>query len=444
MVGRKAHEKMSFPVRVFGTVVCIMFYRLLSNIPLPFVDTSMLDMMYDMSGSMGMLNLLTGGNLSRMSIASLGISPYISSSIIIQLFSIMIPPLAALQRDGAVGRKRIKQLTMVLSGVFAGISGAALVYSYWTSGLMLIDSWEQGLIPWVCMVAAALIFTQMGQYIDDALFGNGISLFLLAGILCSVPSGLMSTVENLMSMENGAILTGLFIGAVVLLFGFLYFVHRCERVYPVSYSQKAPDERTRDVSVLSLKLLASSVMPVIFASTILALPSAVSMFLGRDIAWLSIFDTSSWFDSSEPWTSIGIPIYLFLIFMFTSYSQSMSVNETEIADQMRRNGCVIEGVAPGEPTEAFLHKEMSALNKLGALVLSVVAFVPIAAFQLLDVSTGGLLGTSMILIVSIMYDTWYAFRVEAVSYSYSRYMRRMKPRAKLKDGFCLLNRKVRN
>ena len=176
----KVPKRLTLPQQMAGTLLCLLVYRLLSCVPLPFMNTAMIEILMGAGGSMGLLNVLTGGNLSRMSIAALGVSPYITASIFVQLFGIIIPPVAAMQRDGAVGRKKIKRLTVALSGIFAVLTASGMMYGYWQAGLLTVGVWYGAVIPGVLMVAASLLVTWMGQLIDDKFFGNGVSLLLLA------------------------------------------------------------------------------------------------------------------------------------------------------------------------------------------------------------------------------------------------------------------------
>ena len=439
----KVPKRLTLPQQMAGTLLCLLVYRLLSCVPLPFMNTAMIEILMGAGGSMGLLNVLTGGNLSRMSIAALGVSPYITASIFVQLFGIIIPPVAAMQRDGAVGRKKIKRLTVVLSGIFAVLTAAGMMCGYWQAGLLTVGAWYGAVVPGALMVAASLLVTWMGQLIDDKFFGNGVSLLLLAGIVSTLPGELWLIGKSVWTAYQAV---GVAVFAVVLfvLFMFVYFMLRSERVYQVSYMTKISGAPLpKEDSVLSLKLLSSSVMPVIFASSVLAVPAVVQAIVGHEIEWMKIFQTNYWLRPEIPWASAGIPIYLGLIFFFTRYSQSMSMNEIEMADALRKSGCVIEGVAPGLETELFLRKEMAQLNRLGALMLSLVAFLPIVGGQLFYLPSVSVFGTSMILIVSVVMDAWYVFRVEYKSLRYTRCQKKMIEGQQGKNQFVLLDQKVR-
>lgn len=440
----KGRSKWTLSGRIFGTLMCLVLYRLVSCVPLPFLDLAVVQDLYADSPSLSLLSLMTGGDVSRVSWAALGISPYISASIFIQLFAILIPPLASLQRDGAVGRKKMKSLTVELSCVFAAFTACGLMFNYRQSGILVSQAWYAFAVPVVILVLMALVFTWMGQMIDDRLFGNGISLFLLTGIVSSLPASLQAAGPALRNMTVPSYVSiGCFAVLIVAVFGFVYFIQGCYAVYPVSYTQKPSSDRlTKEASVLKLKLLSSSVMPVIFASAVLSVPDLIESVFGKTIVWLNVFRTSCWFDAQMPWASIGIPVYLLLIFGFTRYSQAITVSEVEMADQMRRAGCVLEGVAPGIETELFLKKEMQVLNTRGAFALCIVACLPIIAARVFQIPSVDLLGTSVILIVSVLADTWYAFRVEQKSSAYLFCLKQFRMKKRGLENFCLLNRKA--
>ena len=441
------YDKKSLPLRIFGTIMCIVLYRAMSSVPLPYVNGEYIRNMFGSDSSLGMLNLLTGGNLSQMSIAALGISPYITASIFLQLASVLIPSLAALQKDGFVGQKKFQQVTVILSCFIAVFSGAMLIINYRSAGLLISQEWYATVIPICFLVGSSTLLSLLGKLIDDHLFGNGISLFLLAGIVCNLPSSLSSSITTVRSIGavsgHEYLSLGLFIALLLVMFVFTCWMYACELRLPLMYSHKAVTNMdiVEDSSVLPLKMLSSSVMPVIFASSVLAFPSLVQLFLGKQWVILRIFNTQSWLKVDDPFASIGIVIYFGLIFFFSRYSQTLNVNEVEVSDNLRKSGCVIKGVAQGRETELYLKDKFSKLNTMGSFCLCLVSFLPILFSNVFGIGSIALLGTSLILIVSIVQDTWYNWKVEHKGQSYLACVPVLSTTRRNRDSdFCLLER----
>ena len=441
------YDKKSLPLRIFGTIMCIVLYRMLSSIPLPYVNGDYIRDLFGSDSSLGMLNLLTGGNLAQMSIAALGISPYITASIFLQLASVLVPGLAALQKDGFVGQKKFQQITVILSCFIAVFSGSMLVLNYRSAGLLISQEWYVAVIPICFLVASSTLLSLLGKIIDDHLFGNGISLFLLAGIVCNLPSSLSSSITTVREIGADSIgeypAVGLFIVLLMVMFMFTCWMYACELRVPLMYSHKAVTKMdiVEDSSVLPLKMLSSSVMPVIFASSVLAFPSLVQLFLGKQWSVLRIFNTSNWLKADDPFASIGIIIYFGLIFFFSRYSQSLNVNEVEVSENLRKSGCVIQGVAQGRETELYLKDQFSKLNRMGSICLCLVSFLPILFSNVFHIGSIALIGTSLILLVSIVQDTWYNWKVEHKGQSYLACVPTLNSSRRNRDfDFCLLEK----
>ena len=178
-------KQMSFKKRLIFTVALLLLYRLCSHIPLPFVDSDYVKALIGMNGSLGLLNTLTGGNLANMSIVALGITPYITASIVLQLMGVLIPSLAEMQRDGSTGQEKFKRINIVLAVILGLLQSGAMMYGYGESGILKPYTWYSVLIPTVIMTVSVFGLSFVGQYITDYLFGNGVSLLLVTGILCS-------------------------------------------------------------------------------------------------------------------------------------------------------------------------------------------------------------------------------------------------------------------
>ena len=424
-------KKKSLAKRVIGSILFLLIYRLLCCIPLPFTDVNAFFAGSGLGESFGVLNILTGGALSRVSIAGLGISPYISASIFIQIFGIVIPSIAELQRSGAIGRKKIKQLTIGLSIITSIVSSLGILNTYMSYGVFVRTDWVAMLVCTVIMALCSILFAFMGNYIDDELFGNGISLFLLAGILSNVPHEIANMLTRAQSVSGKSSEYWIFVSIVVfvslVMLIFVNWLNYVERDVRLEYNHKSTsdNELVYENSVLPLKMLPNSVLPVIFASSFLSVFSIIASLFGGDAAWLRIFDMNKWLDFSDPVASIGLLIYFFMIFVFGYYTQLVNMNPIEVASNLKKSGAVIVGVAPGVETENYLKKYGGKLNFLGCFGLCILAALPIVMSRVFGVPSLSFLGTSLIIIVSVINDTWYTWKVEKRSARYIGYMKEM-------------------
>lgn len=412
----KRKRVLSFRQKIAGTCAFLLLFRLLSHVPLPFVDPDMMKVLMEGNASLNLLNMMTGGNFESMSLMALGITPYITASIIMQLLGVLIPSLSRIQREGSTGQKQYKRILLVLAVVFSFLQSVGMLYGYGVQGILTKLTWYTVLIPSVLMVFGVFILSFMGQYIDDHFFGNGVSLILATGILCSYVGDAV-TLGTRLSSGNPIAVSVLFCGlaflAVFLLFTFTVWLTVCTKYIPVAYSTKLSGGSFRQAGNIPLKLIGGSVVPIIFASSIITLPSLVQSFTGTDVKWLRMFNMSHWLDPKEPFASAGLALYLLLIVWFSYYYQALNLNEQEIAMQLRQHGGVVPGIRPGLSTEDYLRDQMKWLTLFGGLCLCVIAVIPIFLLSVLGVSNLSFFGTSIIITVSVIYETGERYRSES-------------------------------
>lgn len=411
-----AKKERSLGYKITWTVFLLFLYRVLSHIPLPFVDSSYVKNMLNVNGSLGVFNTLTGGNLANMSVVALGITPYITASIVLQLMGVLIPSLAEMQKDGSTGKKRMNQITIVLSVILGLLQSVFMMMGYGKNGLLSTYAWYTVAICAGLMTVGVFVLAWFGQLIQERFFGNGVSLILTAGILCSFLEDSETFVKALKVTDDvpmTVLYTSFGVLGVVFLFGFSAWLNYCEKRIQVVYSSKVAVNQTEEAvktSIIPLKLIGGSVVPVIFASTILGLPALIQSFTGTDVKWLWMFNTSHWLSADAPWASIGILFYFALIIWFGYYYQMLNMNEAEIALNLRKHGGVIAGVRPGTDTEKYLHDEMRYLTMLGGIGMCFIAFVPIAANVFFQISSLSFLGTSIIIVVSSLGEIYGQFK----------------------------------
>lgn len=399
---------LTFRQRVWGTILVLVFYRLLSHIPLPFVNAEFVKQLVSGNAGLNLFNMLTGGNLGNMSVVALGITPYITASIIMQLLGVLIPSLAKLQREGSTGQKQYKRMSLILAVVLGGLQSVCMVYGYGKQGVLSDFTWYTVLLPSVIMVAGVFVLSYLGQFVDDVLFGNGVSLILACGILCSYVGDAMVLGTALTSGKTLPVSVAVCVAAVLFVFGLFVFttwLTVCEKRISVIYSTKLSGGSLKQSGEIPLKLIGGSVVPIIFASSIITFPSLIQSFTGSDVEWLRTFDMNQWLNKDHPWYSAGLALYFLLIIWFSYYYQALNLNEQEIALQLKQRGGVIPGIRPGFPTELYLQKQMKWLTLFGGMCLCVIAVLPLLVSKGIGVSSLSFFGTSIIITVSVIYET---------------------------------------
>lgn len=425
--GCKTKKEFTMRQKIIGTVLCLLLYRLLSFVPLPFVDGAYIKSMIGMNGSLGLLNVLSGGSLGNMSIMALGIGPWITASIILQLIGIAFPSVADMNKEED-GRRKYKRITFLLAVGCALMESVGIMMGYGRQGMLSDYNWITVLLPSLGMMGGTGLLSLMGWYIDEKLFGNGTSLILTTGILCSYVSDGTILGSVLAYGKQTWLAVILCITALVILLGlFLYtvFISSCEKRLPVVYSKKlASNTNMKNVSNIPLKLISGGVVPVIFASTIITFPALIGSMFGSDADWLKIFNTSCWLNASYPWASIGFILYMALIIAFCYFCQVMYVNPVDLANDLQKKGATIPGVRPGKPTSDYIINQARWLTALGGIFLCIVAAVPMVVSGVLGLTNLSFLGTSILITVSTLDEAWKTWKTSKLSDTYQTKMSR--------------------
>lgn len=421
----QGYRMVSLREKVIMTILILIGYRLLAHIPLPFVNGEYMKALIDTNSALSFFNALTGGSFESMSWMALGIGPYITASIVLQLMSVVIPRLADLQKEGATGRKVIERWTLILAGVLGFLQAIVMTWGYGKQGFLVDYTWYTVLVPAVLMTLGVFVLSYAGQIITEKFFGNGTSLILLTGIVASYFSDantLFKVLTDGRSIEMSVLFCTIALVLVFALFGFSYYLNYCEKRIPVTYSQKLSTKygTQTQTSVIPLKLLSGSVVPIIFASTILAIPGFIQSFTGSDIKWLAVFDSSKWFMSDMPWASVGVILYCLMIIWFSYYYNHLNLNEVELAQNLKKHGGYIYGVRPGKETSDYLKSQLRYIAFLGSLGLCVIALIPVLIMNFLHIPRLAFLGTSIIITVSVLVETYKRFTTEYDSFGWTR------------------------
>ena len=414
---RNAFKVKELRTKILYTFMMLVVIRFGSQLPIPGIETSFFANWFakQTTDVFGFFNAMTGGSFSSMSIFALSITPYITSSIIIQLLTIAIPKLEELQKDGEDGRKKIQEYTRYTTVGLALIESSAMAIGFGRQGLLIdYNAWNI-IIAIVTMTTGSALLMWIGEQITEKGVGNGISIVLLFNILSSVPDDIKTLYyrfifgQTVTKMIFSVVMIALIILAMVV---FVIVLNDAERRIPVQYSKKMVGRKMvgGQTSNIPLKINTAGVMPVIFASSIMSFPVVISQFftidpnsIGSKI--LMVLNSGSWCRPEYPIYSIGLVIYIALLIMFAYFYTSITFNPLEVANNMKKQGGFIPGIRPGKPTSDYLNKILNSIVFIGACGLIVIAVVPILASGLLNVSRISFSGTSLIIIVGVVLET---------------------------------------
>ena len=431
---RNAWKVKEIRQKLIFTFMMLVVIRFGSELPIPGVKSDFFaDFFASQSNdAFGFFNAMTGGSFTSLSVFALSITPYITSSIIMQLLTIAIPKLEEMQRDGEDGRKKIAEYTRYLTVGLALIESTAMAIGFGGRGLLLsYDVWSI-LIAVATMTAGSAFLMWIGERITEKGVGNGISIVLLFNIISSLPADVNTIYSVFLRGKNiGATVTIaiLVLAFVCAMFAFVVVLQDGERRIPVQYSKKMVGRKLvgGQSSHIPLKVNTAGVIPVIFASSIMSFPVVIAQFFQPDYTTiggkiLMMLNSSSWFRPDMPWYSVGLVIYLVLIVLFAYFYTSITFNPLEVANNMKKSGGFIPGIRPGKPTSDYLNKILNYLVFIGAVGLIIISVIPIMISGLFSVSQLSFMGTSLIIIVSVILETIKSIESQMIVRNYKGFL----------------------
>ena len=416
---QKAFKVKEVRERLPYTFMMLIVIRIGSCLPIPGVDASFLKEFFTnlQNSGMGFVNAITGGSFSNMSMFALSITPYITSSIIMQLMTIAVPKLEEMQKEGEDGRKKIAEYTRYLTVALALFQSSAMAIGFGKQGLLYEDA--QNIWGYMTVIAAmtagSALLMWIGERITEKGVGNGISIVLLINIVSSLPQDVMMLYERFMAGKSVAVATVaaiIVLAVVVATVVFVLVLNGAERRIPVQYSKKMQGRRMigGQSSHIPLKVNTAGVIPVIFASSIMSMPVMIAQFFNVDYSTfggkiLMALSSANWFRPEMPVYSVGLLIYIVLVVLFAYFYTSITFNPLEVANNMKKSGGFIPGVRPGKPTSDFLNNILNYIVFIGATGLVIVCIVPIIASGLFNVGSLSFGGTSLIIIAGVILET---------------------------------------
>lgn len=408
--------------RLFYTFIMLIVVRIGCQLPLPGTTAESIASVTQniKNGAFGFFDAMTGGSFENMSIFALNITPYITSSIIMQLLTIAIPKLEEMQKDGEEGRKKIQSFTRYVTVILALVQGTATAISFGNKGLFGdIDAMSKSEYAMIIVTSVAALtggsafLMWAGENITEKGAGNGISIILLINIVARIPSDFANLfdqfVKNAKSVGGSLLAAVVIIAVVVVIVAFVVFLQDGERRVPVQYSKKMQGRKLVGgaSSHIPLKVNTAGVIPIIFAQSLLTFPVIISQFFTSSTPkWTYYLSQNYWWNFSKANIkySVGYLVYVVLVIGFAYFYTSITFNPIEVADNMKKQGGFIPGIRPGKPTQEYLNNILNYIVFIGVIGLLIVATIPIAFTGIAgaSVSFGG---TSLIIIVGVVLET---------------------------------------
>lgn len=390
--------------RVLFVLGALVVFRLLSVIPIPGIDQLKLQSFLSSSQLIGVLNIFSGGGLSHLSILMLGVGPYITSSIIMQLLTIMSPRLKAMyQEDGEIGRKKFNQRSRLLTVPLAVIQGLSLIIVLSRQGILGEVTTFSMIANVAVVVAGSLLVMWIGELISEFGIGNGVSLIIFAGIVANIPKEVS---QFLFTFDVANLPTYiLFLIAGVLIVAAVVVVTEAERPIPVTYAKQVRGEHVAGgtQTYIPLRLNQAGVIPIIFALSILLFPQLVGNFLATmDSSTLqSISRALLWFVNNTWVYSI---VYFLLVFMFTYFYTAVTFDPDQMSTNLQKNGAFIPGVRPGPATREYVARVLNRITMIGAVFLGLIAVIPLIIRAVTGITAFAIGGTALLIVVSVVLD----------------------------------------
>ncbi|MHB9074444.1 MAG: preprotein translocase subunit SecY [Desulfobaccales bacterium] len=419
--------------RILFTLFILAVYRLGCQVPTPGIDADALMRFFAAQRGtiFGLFDMFSGGALERLSVFALGIMPYISASIIIELLKVVIPGIEKLYKEGEAGQKKIKQYTRYGTVVIAAIQGIGIAVGLesMTGGssnmpVVLHPGWAFRLMTVLTLTSGTAFIMWLGEMITERGIGNGISLIIFAGIVARMPSALIQTVELIKTGEIMPILMVLLMLAMVVVVGFIVFVERGQRRIQVQYARRVVGRRMYggQSTHLPLKVNTSGVIPPIFASSLLMFPATIAGFVHNEwVKWVA--------DAMSPGGGMHDLIYVGLIFFFCYFYTAVTFNPVDVADNLKKWGGYVPGLRPGKPTSEYIDRILTRITLGGAVYVSAVCVLPSILIRKFNVPFyfGG---TALLIVVGVAMDTMSQIESHLLTRHYEGFMKKRMSRVR--------------
>ena len=394
----------SLRTRILVVLGALVLFRILSAIPIPGVDTIRLHNFLSNNQFVGVLNIFSGGGLSTLSIIMLGVSPYITASIIMQLLTMMSPKLKAMyQEDGEIGRKKFSQLSRTITVPLATIQGLALIVFLQKQGIISSLSLFGLITNVVIVVAGCMLIMWIGELVTEFGIGNGVSIIIFAGIVASIPKNVSQFFFSFNVADIPFYLLFLAIG--ILIVAGVVIVSEAERPIPVTYAKQMRGERAVGgaSTYLPIRINQAGVMPILFALSILLFPQMIGNFLASSSNAIAL-SVSKFMLAFVNNTTLYSIVYFIFVFLFTYFYTAVTFNPEQVSTNLQKNGAFIPGIRPGQATRDYLARILGRTTMIGAVFLGLIAVLPLVIKSVTGVVSFAIGGTSLLITVSVVLD----------------------------------------
>ncbi len=419
--------------RLLFTIAMLAVYRVGAHIPVPGIESAALAEFFDAQKRGTMLaffDMFSGGALSRLTIFALGIMPYISSSIILQLMTVAVPHLEKLKKEGEAGQRKITQYTRYGTIVLASVQGLGMSFgleamtSPTGAAIVTTPGWPFRLLTVLTLTAGTAFIMWLGEQITERGIGNGISLVIFAGIVAVMPAGIVNSIQLIQTGELGIIQAIIVVMLMVIVVGIIVFVETGQRRIPIQYARRMVGRKmyAGQSSHLPLKVNTSGVIPPIFASSVIMFPATIAGFMQHPTM-------TSIADQLTPGSMLYTVIYVSMILFFCFFYTAIVFNPADVADNMKKHGGYVPGIRPGKPTAEYIDSTLSKITLGGAIYLSLVCILPDFMIQAFSVPFyfGG---TGLLIIVGVSMDFMSQLESHMVMRNYSGFLKSGKMRGR--------------
>jgi len=412
--------------RILFTLAILIVYRIGVHVPVPGIDSVALASFFKAAEGtiFGIFNMFSGGAFEKLSVFALGIMPYISASIILQLLTVVIPHLEQLKKEGEQGRKKITQYTRYGTVVLSVIQGFGISVGLESmsapdgSPIVLLPGWAFRLMTVITLTAGTAFIMWLGEQITERGIGNGISLIIFAGIVCRLPAASVNTVRLLSTGEMGIFAVLILVTLMVGVIGFIIFVEQAQRRIPVQYAKRVVGRRMYggQSTHLPLKINTSGVIPPIFASSIIMFPATIGSFV--EVEWIQSITAAM-----RPGNLIYESLFIGFIFFFCYFYTAVTFNPVDVADNMKKAGGYIPGIRPGKRTADYIDKVLTRITLGGAIYVSAVCVLPSVLITRFNVPFyfGG---TALLIVVGVAIDTVAQMESHMLSRHYEGFLKK--------------------
>lgn len=411
----KLRGKLLFTLAIFALT------RILAHVPVPAVDLSQLKFLFASNQFLNFLNIFSGGTLARLSVVAVGINPYITASIIMQLLGMVVPKIKEMQKEGEASRAKLNQYMRLASVPIAVVQAISVIALLNSQNLLVGASLSNMIVVISTLVAGSMIMMWLGEIINEKGIGNGISMILLAGIISQIPASFASIFALVDTIDLTSLLVIIF-----LLVGVIWtvvFMNEAIRKIPIQYAKRMRGGKQYggQQTHLPIKVNVAGVMPIIFAVSLMMLPSFIGklLILSKKQALIGAGEKITvWFSQTS---SIYLISYFVLVFVFSYFSAIIFFNAGDISDELKKSGAFIPGIRPGSPTKKFLEFVVTRITFAGAVFLATIAILPSIAQIMTGIQSLAVGGTSILIVVSVILETSKQINSQLLSENYEKY-----------------------